>query len=514
MRNGDPGERNAPPPSRAARCAGLLWPWAVVVCAGVLLWQTKDYGFQGQDTYPILRTSRILSPADFFGTFAEGLQGNNNFYRPFLHFSVALDYALWGLRPIGYQLTNVLLFAGCAAAVGLLVRRALGAGSGVAQLVAVGAFLLFPAHFEVLPVVARRPELLLTQFGLLSIWCQLSPRALAGDRVALLPALFALLAMGSKDNGLVVPLLCFVAALVGAPRSGLRPRARRALRAMVPHGVVLAVFWAVRSRVVEGFSGKRVRGLIEGEAGERGPWEVLAGYPEQIVAVLDRVVRSEPLFAPSAVTGWLALALAVALVAADVLGRFGTARRASMDGGPGRLAAIAAAWLLVFALLYAVRGVMKPWYAFVLAAGWAILLGAVTRHLCRTARHRLPPARAAAGLALALLVTLVGWTARTSPVVHRYSEWAQRTRATDAFYGELRGRLEAAAPGATIEVPPLPAHVRRPRDRPFVSPVRNVTKPAILAWIELTLPDAPVRLVLSPDVPEPRPGEILLVYQD
>lgn len=47
---------------------------AVVAVVGLALWthrKTLDYGLLGWDAYPLIISSRILTPADFTGTFTE-----------------------------------------------------------------------------------------------------------------------------------------------------------------------------------------------------------------------------------------------------------------------------------------------------------------------------------------------------------------------------------------------------------------------------------------------------------
>ena len=83
-----------------------------VSAAGALFAQTRLIGFVGLDTYPIIVSSRIKSFGDLVGTFTETLMDGRypwDFYRPLLNASIALDYAIWGLNAVGYQLTNALL---------------------------------------------------------------------------------------------------------------------------------------------------------------------------------------------------------------------------------------------------------------------------------------------------------------------------------------------------------------------------------------------------------------------
>lgn len=482
------------------RVGQLVWPAAALIVSWLLFSKTRNYGLMGQDTFQIILNSRIESFADFVGTFTERLIGNYNFYRPALNLSMAVDYELWGLRPSGYQLTNILLFAGCALALGLVARRLAGKSASLAPTVAVLAFVLFPAHFEVIPVIARRGEMMVALFGLLAIWFQLSPRALSG--FSLLPALFGLLAMGSKDNGLIIPPLCGVALLLCSDRRSWLERVRHTLRLMLPHGVVLLGFLVVRSQVVQGLGG--------------GSGELrLAGLADAATRVLGNVLLPEPLFYPSPVTVWVVVAWIVAMLGASLLHAVGSraSRATGVAGGdsesrPGRAVAFGLAWLLLFTLAYALRGQIKPWYVFLLSVGWAILLGSAAEHALVVFETGRRAARASSVVALLLLVAMLAWTARYSPAIHDYHEWEERTATVDAFYAKLRQRIKKAELGALVEAPPYPPHVRRPMDRAFVYPVRNITNASVKAWALLTMPDLPVRLG-----PEALPDEIVVAPQ-
>ena len=64
-------------------------------------------------------------------------------------------------------------------------------------------FLLHPTHYEVIPVPPRRPEMLGCLFMSLSLAWQLSTAALRMRRPAIMPAIFALLAFGSKETTII-----------------------------------------------------------------------------------------------------------------------------------------------------------------------------------------------------------------------------------------------------------------------------------------------------------------------
>ena len=195
----------------------------------------------GWDTYPIIISSRVQSLGDLAGSFTEKLMDGryaDDFYRPLLNLSFALDYALWGPAPGRLSPDRRPALRGVrGGAVWLMTRRACGPGSQVAPLAALAVFLLHPTNWEVIPVPSRRPELLCCLFMALSVAAQLAPRALAARRPPIWPAIFTALAIASKETALVLPVLSFVAVALYSARPSIGQRLRHAATALIPHAV-------------------------------------------------------------------------------------------------------------------------------------------------------------------------------------------------------------------------------------------------------------------------------------
>ena len=248
------------------------WRWlvpvsllAVLVHADVL-----TYWFVASDSLPLIETSRIAAVTDLVELFTRPLMYGSDFvetarfYRPIASLSYALDYALWGLDPLGYHLTNLLLHGVVVALVAVAVTT-LTDRTAVGVLTAV-LFALHPITVEVVPVTARRQDLLFTVFALATLalfvrwyrgldqygetsWRERPRRALVGALLAYL------LALGSKEVALVVPALLavWVALQLGVGRP------RRLLRALVgtvgPFAAVTVPYLALRTVAVGGLGG-------------------------------------------------------------------------------------------------------------------------------------------------------------------------------------------------------------------------------------------------------------------
>jgi hypothetical protein len=250
------------------------WLLPVVLLAVVAHAETLGYWFVATDTLPLIASSRVTDPASLAGLFAQPLMAGSDFtattaqfYRPIASLTYAIDYALWGLNPTGYHLTNLLLHTVAAALVAVCTmtvtrRRAVGTLAGI-------LFAIHPVAVEVVPVTSRRQDTLLTMFVLVSLtlfvrwyratapgerfpWRWASHRPLGGALLA-----YAL-ALGAKETAVVVPVLVVVWVLldrgIGRPRELLRSL----FGTVGPFATVTAIYLAVRIAVLGGFGGYSV----------------------------------------------------------------------------------------------------------------------------------------------------------------------------------------------------------------------------------------------------------------
>ena len=164
------------------------------------------------------------------------------FYRPIVALSYTLSYALGGLDPFVYRLSDVLLHLGSGGLVYVLYRELRPGNARWGAAVAAALFLLHPAAEEVVPVIARRGYGLMTFFGAASAIAFV--RACRRDRILSLPAAAAALAfaaavLSTEVNFVLVPMYPILAYhLVGSRRrSPLRPLAICALPLLTAVGI-------------------------------------------------------------------------------------------------------------------------------------------------------------------------------------------------------------------------------------------------------------------------------------
>jgi protein O-mannosyl-transferase len=154
------------------------------------------------------------------------------------NFSYAVDWAVWGPRPFGFHLTNVVLHAANVLLLFALAKR-LSADRWIA-FVAAAIFAVHPLATETVGYVASRAGLLCTLFLLAGTLAFLR----GFDRRVYWPAAFAcwLLAAGAKETGLVMPALFLLCDLLFGPT----PRRSRLLLLYLPLGVLAAALVLLR----------------------------------------------------------------------------------------------------------------------------------------------------------------------------------------------------------------------------------------------------------------------------
>ena len=178
---------------------GVYWP--ALRCG--FIWNDSDYV-----TAPALQSLRGLGQIWF-------KLGATQQYYPLLHSAFWLEHRLWGEAPLGYHLVNVLLHAGSASLIGLILRRLAVPGAWLAALI----FVVHPVCAESVVWVSEEKNTLSTVFYLLAVWSYLN----FDDR--------------RRGGDYALGLACFACALLS-----------KTVAATLP-GALLVLFWWRRGRL-------------------------------------------------------------------------------------------------------------------------------------------------------------------------------------------------------------------------------------------------------------------------
>ncbi len=179
---------------------------------------------------------------------------SNGFYRPLVAASFAVDRAVYGIEPLGYGMTNLLLLIGSAATL-VWMSRGVGLAAGAAVVAAAIWALNFNGIHMAVLWLSGRTALWLT------MWAFVSAGALARRR-PMLAGVAALGAMLSKEEAVMLPLMlagwAWVLTAGGVDSVGsmgsvgspvaIRDRVRTTVRLTWPAWIALAVYVALRSQ--------------------------------------------------------------------------------------------------------------------------------------------------------------------------------------------------------------------------------------------------------------------------
>ncbi|MGD0884816.1 MAG: hypothetical protein ABSA46_08080, partial [Thermodesulfovibrionales bacterium] len=160
------------------RIPALLILIIFLVCFAVYF-NALSNDFAYDDTDQVLKNHWIRDVQyipDIFSKSVWSFQGEtaiSNYYRPFMHLIFMLNYYVFGLRPWGFHLVNILFHAGVSILVFVLASRLLRASSNASRLKEKGfvgsllsppflgavLFATHPIHTEAVAWVAGIPDL-------------------------------------------------------------------------------------------------------------------------------------------------------------------------------------------------------------------------------------------------------------------------------------------------------------------------------------------------------------------
>ncbi len=177
---------------------------------------------------------------------------HGGFFRPLFMWSNLLDSLLWGARPLGYHVTNVLLHGLNSLLVYALAARLFrhqSLSDEMKRAVALAAGLLFlvhPSHTEAVSWIAGRADLLATLFCLTSLVLYLSYLDKRSRLTLLLALLSFALALLSKESAVSLPLALPVVTFIYARDEQRRMSFKAAAKTIAPFFLVLFAFLFVR----------------------------------------------------------------------------------------------------------------------------------------------------------------------------------------------------------------------------------------------------------------------------
>jgi len=489
---------------RKTRFKGFA-PGAAVFCLALIAvlavyhW-ILDLGLLGHDTIPLVVSNRVDSLGGFLALFSDKLMGGYfpvDFYRPVLNTVFAVNQAIFDMQPFGYHLSTLIFTAGCLAALFGFCRRLAGPGSLLAAGVACGFFLLHPFQMEILPVPSRQADLLSCLFSLLALYTQLSPRVLALRRPVLLPALFTLLALGSKETALLLPVFIFFLVLLRSPRETRPGRLLQALVATLPHAVALGIAVLARYAILGTLGGHGVAGLEN--LGTFFDMAKLLLFPQEVMGLSSLAV-------------WITAGLGALLLICGCLG----IKQENRSARRRTAVLFLLIWIACHLVLHAYTGKRHPWYFFFPTAGYALLLGLIAQGLWTGLR--LQGRKILSAAALVFLALYLGLTLQYSSLCHEYLEWEQGDQTMKNYLSGLEKRINKTPAGKIIKHRDFPyrtteayAHYGEGEPIPVLKGATLMQIYTLRAWADYRFPDRKILIKGGWQEQKPVPADTLVI---
>ncbi len=181
----------------------------------------------------------------------------SNYYRPLMHVIYMLDYYLFGLKPWGFHLVDILFHCGASVLVFLIMRRLLADHEVTTSpaylsppLIAAMLFASHPIHTESVAWIAGLPDVAFTFFYLLSLYLYILFRD-GSRRLYPLSVLSFSAAIFFKEPALTLPVMLIACDwwLKKGDESIFS-----GVKRYIPYGAVSGVYLLVRFYALKGFS--------------------------------------------------------------------------------------------------------------------------------------------------------------------------------------------------------------------------------------------------------------------
>ncbi|MBW2388596.1 MAG: hypothetical protein JRG89_09165 [Deltaproteobacteria bacterium] len=450
------------------------------------------FGLTDVDVHALILTGKFDSLADVKTVLTEPLlQGrmvNATYWRPLTSLLYGLELHLWGLDPIGYQVVDLALHLANGLLLFVFIRglwdwMGLAKGDGIALLAAL-LFVIHPAHVENVPAIARRGDLMVAFFLLLTLLGLLRAFRSGGVWPRALSLLSCACAMASKEAGFTVPLIAgafilFCSQLDGWP--GLRSKILQA----IPYGIAGVDMFGLRYLAIGSVGDndvdntlliRAVHSLMTHFVGL-----ALGGFPD---------AQSDILMATSTLRKQYPVLIAVALLPLAYFGyplaRSG-ARRVDWLGEPVRLFAFLVGAMAMIFVVY--LGVMlSPRYLysstlfFSALVAWGLVVGYATVRRDAPLKDRLLP-----GMGFGLLLVLALSIAMTSPIVRDegMQEWRYAAELSGEVLGQVEEQVAALEPGTRLLLVNFPFR----QTGPFLPWSVMLLEHSVEAWLDLRMPE-------------------------
>ncbi|TAK08083.1 hypothetical protein EPO44_03070, partial [bacterium] len=205
----------------------------LIVCFATLFYTNSFANFFVWNDWTLIIENFLIKdwrnlPEIFTSAFWKPLVGEpSQIYRPLLSLSFMADFAVWGLNPWGYHLTNTLFHILNSILIYFLARVYVPA---IPALMATLLFAVHPIHTEAVTYISGRGELIMTFFLLSGVLVFLKSEKRTSWLFYLVSLPLFFFALLTKETAVIFPLLLLAADGTAFPSSWQSDPSRRLAR--------------------------------------------------------------------------------------------------------------------------------------------------------------------------------------------------------------------------------------------------------------------------------------------
>lgn len=477
---------------------------AVAILISLAFWsyqQTLSSLFTGTDVFALIESNRVTCVEDIEKMFTRPLMDGTEFlavakfYRPLAGFSYAVDHAIWGLRPFGFHLTNLILHICATVGVGMLMRSLAGRDTAFGFLSG-AIFALHPILVETVPAIDRRHDILAGLFVTvaLALFSRASKTEANRRIISGLSLIAYCMALGGKETAIVTPILICAYSFLFQSEGSAFKRLAVGLRSSLPYIVVTFLYVGWRIYVLEGVGGY-VRTPADENYVQAFAMNAIHQYTQDLLYPVDFLgcMRSDWGIIPTCI---------MVMSVCAYLGCYFSSHRGSSEmlhsGGYVKPVIFCLTWnaalmvLFVLSLTFSHRSMYMAAIPFSgIVAGTFLESWRLLRKKATVPSHDAPRSwpRFCQGLVatagLIICITFVWY----SPLLRGYGQWADSARVSNIFLESLRTAVKDVPGNCTIHVYDLPEGIASYKERiPQVKEVTYLRDYAIKSWLELNFP--------------------------
>jgi Tfp pilus assembly protein PilF len=179
-----------------------------IIMAGLVVYGNSLSGKFIYDDKTLVTNNVFIKDWSYFPRLFQGAGISHNFYRPLQMLTYMIDYFLWGLDPLGYHISNIILHV--LAALSLFWLIYLLFANKILSFFTSLLFIVHPVHVEAVTYISGRADPLGFIFAVLCLSFYVKYTNIKSAKALITVGLLYVLAIFAKESFLIIPVLALL----------------------------------------------------------------------------------------------------------------------------------------------------------------------------------------------------------------------------------------------------------------------------------------------------------------